>query len=76
MGIVWNGAGKLNRSTDTPNNYNGKVGIETEVHRLRVSRKELWLRNKIQRRAGYDASLLGLPAEEDWILYGPYSINH
>ncbi len=74
MGIVWNGAGKLNRSTDTPNNYNGKVGIEIRGSSSQsFPKKSYGFETKSNDGQDMNASLLGLPAEEDWILYGPYS---
>lgn len=72
--IIDNGPGQTNHPDDPAGDYDGWIGIE-----LRGS-SSLWFDKK-----GYavetwdaegedlDASLLGLPEEEDWVLHGPYS---
>jgi hypothetical protein len=74
MGIIDNGPGKMNFATDDWNNYNGKAGIEIRGSSSTMFDKknygiELW------KTAEDDTSfsLMGLPAESDWILHGPFS---
>jgi hypothetical protein len=74
MGIIDNGAGNMNYLTDPWNDYNGKAGIEYRGSSSMMFPKknygfELWT------PAGVDTaySLLGMPAESDWVLHGPYS---
>lgn len=72
MGIINNGT--QNHIDDPFNDYNGNIGIEIRGSSSQSFPKkqyavELWT------AAGQDtsASILGLPIEEDWILYAPYS---
>jgi len=74
MGIIDNGNGVRNNLTDPFNNFNGKIGIE-----LRGSSSQSFPKKQysieVQDDLGYglDASLLGMPAEEDWVLFAPYN---
>lgn len=74
MGIIDNGLGNINHVDDPFNDYDGNIGIEIRGSSSQMFPKkqyavELWT------ASGQDtsASLLGLPAEEDWILSAPYS---
>jgi hypothetical protein len=74
IGIIDNGPGKLNFATDDWNGYSGKGGIEIRGSSSTMFDKknygiELW------KTAEDDTSfsLMGLPAESDWILHGPFS---
>ncbi len=74
MGIIDNGPGKLNYITDSYTGYNGNIGIEIRGSSSQSFPKkqyavELWT----AQGADTSASVLGLPAEEDWILYAPYT---
>ncbi len=74
MGIIWNGTGKRNSLTDTPNNYNGKVGIEIRGSSSQMfPKKSYGFETKSNDLANVDVSLLGLPKENDWVLYAPYT---
>src|SRR5436190_2982320 len=75
MGIVYNGVGVRNNVTDPFNNFNGKIGIE-----LRGSTSQAFFPKKqygIELRdavgQSIDASLLGLPKKDDWVLFAPYN---
>jgi hypothetical protein len=74
MQIIDNGPGKRNDRTDTANNYSGNIGIE-----YRGSSSQMFPKKsfgiEIRTKLGIDttASLLGLPEENDWILYAPYT---
>jgi subtilisin-like proprotein convertase family protein len=74
LGIIDNGPGIRNHITDSFNSYNGNIDIE-----LRGS----WSQTFPQKQYGYetldstgteaDTSIMGMPAESDWILYAPYN---
>lgn len=74
MGIIDNGVGKVNHLADSFTDYNGKIGIEIRGSSSQMFPKkqyavELWTDNGLDT----SASVLGLPSEEDWVLYAPYS---
>lgn len=74
MGIIDNGPGQRNYVTDPPNDYNGFIGIETRGSSSQMFPKKSYaLETRDANNDDLDVSLLGLPEEEDWILYGPYS---
>lgn len=74
MGIIDNGFGNRNYLTDSFNSYNGNIGIE-----LRGS----WSQTFPQKQYGFetldslnveiDTTVMGMPAESDWILHAPYN---
>lgn len=73
MGIIDNGT-ERNNITDPFNDYSGKIGIEIRGSSSQMFPKkqygiELWDDD----HEGIDASLLGLPEEEDWVLFAPYN---
>jgi len=74
MGIIDNGAGFRNSLTDPFNNYNGKIGIEVRGSSSQMFPKKQY-GIELRDASGNDvsASLLGMPAEEDWILFAPYN---
>jgi hypothetical protein len=70
MGIINNPQG-INQLTDPFTDYDGYIGIEYRGHSTQLFEKksysiETWDENGLD----IDVSLLGLPEEEDWILYG------
>ncbi|HIO45763.1 TPA: T9SS type A sorting domain-containing protein [Candidatus Poribacteria bacterium] len=74
LGIIYNGVGIRNYLTDPFNEYSGFCGIELRGESSQGFAKKSygveiwdWLGNDV------DASFLNFPAEEDFILYGPYS---
>lgn len=74
MKIIFNGEGIRNYVTDTPNDYNGRIGIEYRGSSSQMFPKkpfgiELWDVNN----NSIDDALLGMPAESDWILNVSYS---
>lgn len=74
MKIIYNGPGVRNYRTNPPNHYQGKIGIEIRGSTTKWFPKKQYA-VEIRNPQGNDStvSLLGLPAEEDWILDAPYS---
>jgi hypothetical protein len=73
MGIIDNGPGNRNYLSDPYNSYNGEVEIK-----MRGS-SSLWLPKKSYNITTVDAihqkvktSILGMPSEDDWVMYAPY----
>jgi hypothetical protein len=74
MGIISNHEGSRNNITDQFNDYNGKVGIELRGQSsLGYDKKSYGIETRDSTGNDLEVSLLGLPKEEDWVLYGPYS---
>lgn len=74
MGIIWNGPGKRNSLSDPKNNYNGKIGIEKRGSSSQgFPKKSYGVETKSNDLVTTDFSLLGMPEENDWILYAPYT---
>jgi hypothetical protein len=74
MGIIHHTNGQINQITDSLNVYNGLAGIEFRGSSSQMFPKksygiETWESEEVTR----DVSLLGMPAESDWVLYAPYS---
>lgn len=72
--IIYNGKGKRNYLTDSTFHYDGVIAIE-----LRGSTSQNWpkkpYRFETHDSSGADqnVSLLGMPEENDWVLYNPWS---
>lgn len=74
MGIIDNGPGNLNNITDTFNGYNGYIGIEVRGSSTQMfPKKSYGVETRDSNGANLDASLLGMPEENDWVLYAPYT---
>ncbi|MBN1407990.1 MAG: CotH kinase family protein [Calditrichaceae bacterium] len=74
MGIIYNGPGERNYVTDSLNNYNGKIGIELRgSSSQQFPKKQYAVETRDSAGENLNVSLLELPAENDWILYAPYS---
>ena len=73
MGVIDNGPGVQNYLTDPFTNYDGRIEIE-----IRGSTSQQYPKKgygfETQDSLGMNAqvALLGMPVENDWILYGPY----
>ncbi|MDP4193131.1 MAG: CotH kinase family protein, partial [Bacteroidota bacterium] len=73
MGIIDNGAGKRNSVTDPFNGYNGKIGIELRGWTSQsFPKKPYGFETRNSDGSNLDVSLLGMPADNDWILFAPY----
>lgn len=74
MGIIDNGPGIRNHANDPVNDFDGFVGIEKRGSSSQMFPKKSY-GFAIWTEEGVDsvASILGMPEEEDWILYAPYT---
>jgi hypothetical protein len=74
MDIIDNGPGKRNDLIDPPNNYHGKISIELRgSSSLQFPKKQYAFETQDTSGNNRNISLLGLPEENDWVLYAPYS---
>jgi hypothetical protein len=74
MAIIYNGAGVTNTVTDPPNHYNGKVGIEIRGSSSQMfPKKQYSIELMDENDEELEAPLLGMPTEEDWVLFAPYN---
>jgi len=74
MGIIYNGEGIRNYLTDPFNNYEGKIGIELRGSTsLNYPKKQYGFETRDSAGNNNNVSLLGFPAENDWILNAPYA---
>lgn len=74
MGIIWNGPGNRNSLSDPMNNYNWNVGIEFRGSSSQgFPKKSYGFETKAIGGGNMNVSLLGMPEENDWILYAPYT---
>lgn len=74
MKIIDNGSGNLNHIDDEPNDYNGQIGIELRGQTSQFFPKkpygfETWDGMGLDQ----NASLLGMPKENDWVFHNPFS---
>jgi hypothetical protein len=73
MDVIYNGSNIRNHIDDPSNNYSGKISIE-----IRGQSSASWAKKSYNLETEYDdgsnrnVSLLGLPKENDWILYAAY----
>lgn len=74
MGIIWHQDGSRNLMTDPFNDYDGKIAIELRGSSSQMfPKKQYALETQDTLGENLNVSLLGLPQENDWILYAPYS---
>lgn len=74
MGIIDNGAAELNHVSGPFNDYEGKIGIEIRGSSSQMfPKKQYGIELRNEDGTDLNASLLGLPEEEDWILFAPYN---
>lgn len=74
MGIIDNGVGVRNSLTDPHNNFSGKIGIEIRGSSSQMfPKKQYSIELQDALGNGVNAPLLGMPAEEDWVLFAPYN---
>ncbi|MBN8575439.1 MAG: CotH kinase family protein [Cytophagales bacterium] len=74
MGIIDNGPGQRNYVSDPFNNYAGKIGIEIRGSSSQMfPKKQYGIELRDATGNGISMPLLGMPAEEDWVLFAPYN---
>jgi hypothetical protein len=73
MGVIDYGPGKRNQPTDSCNVYRGRIAIELRgSSSSNYSKKQYRLETEDSPGNNLNVSLLGLPKENDWVLYAPY----
>lgn len=74
MGVIYNGPGQRNNLSDGFNHYNGFIGIETRGESSQTFPKKSYaFETRTAAGDNLNVELLGFPAENDWILYAPYT---
>lgn len=74
MGIINNGSDSINNVTDPFNDYNGWIGIELRGNSTQniFPKKPYLIETRDSLGENFNVSLLGMPAENDWILLASY----
>jgi len=73
MKIINNGEGERNNVNDLPNEYDGYIGIEYRGQSSRNWPKKPYnIETRTDSGENRNVSLLGMPKENDWMLYAPY----
>lgn len=74
IGIIYNGPGTENHPTDPLNHFDGKMGIEIRGSSSQMfPKKQYGIELRDDEGDDLEASLLGMPEEEDWVLFAPYN---
>ncbi|MBN1300627.1 MAG: CotH kinase family protein [Melioribacteraceae bacterium] len=74
MGIIYRDDSTRNELSDPFNHYNGEIGIELRGSSTQsYPKKSYAFETRNSDGSNLNVSLLGMPEENDWILYGPYS---
>jgi len=74
MGIIDNGPDNMNNQYDPYNDYDGFIGIEIRGQSSQMFPKKSYsLETRDENGDNLNVPLLGMPEENDWILYAPYS---
>lgn len=74
MGIIDNGLGNVNNQYDPPNDFAGIIGIEVRGQSAQMyPKKSYGFETRDEQGENLNVPLLGMPEENDWILYAPYS---
>jgi hypothetical protein len=72
MGVIYNGKDKINRITDTCTDFNGKILLEIRGQISRdVPKKSYGVTTLDSTGKEKNVKLIGMPKDNDWILYGP-----
>ncbi|MBN1562108.1 CotH kinase family protein, partial [candidate division KSB1 bacterium] len=73
MRIIYHGVGNVHRLDEPANDYDGRIGIETRGSSSQSwPKKQYALETRDEKGANLNVPLMGLPAENDWILYAPF----
>ncbi len=74
IGIIYNGPDTENHPTDPLNHFDGKMGIEIRGSSSQMfPKKQYGIELRDDEGDDLEASLLGMPEEEDWVLFAPYN---
>jgi len=74
MKIISNGEGQINKPEDPGNIYSGNIGIEIRgAWSSTLPQKPYGIETRDANGANLNVSLLGMPAENDWILLANYN---
>lgn len=74
LGIIDNGAGNMNNLNDPYNHYDGAIGIEIRGQSSQMFPKKSYsFETRTASGSNLNVPLLGMPQENDWVLYAPYS---
>ncbi len=72
--IAWKGEGASNSTSDPHDHFSGQIAIEVRGSSSQMfPKKSYGLELRDDAGQDMDFPLLGLPEEEDWILYAPYT---
>jgi len=73
MGIIYNGPGIRNYLSDAFNDYNGRISIEIRGSTSQqYPKKSYGVETQDALGNNNNVPILGMPAENDWVLYAPY----
>lgn len=74
MGVIDNGPGAVNTYGDPFNNFNGHIGIELRGQSSQMFPKKSYsVETRTASGDNLNVSLMGMPSENDWVLYAPYT---
>lgn len=74
MGIIYNGEGSINYMTDPFNEFHGNIGIEIRgSSSASFPKKGYGVETRAPDSSNYNVSIFDWPADNDWVLYAPYS---
>jgi hypothetical protein len=74
MKIIYNGANQRTRPSDAANVYQGIAGIEFRGSSSQLFPKKAYgFELRDEKGEGREVALLGMPKEEDWILFASYN---
>ena len=74
MQIIDNGSDKRNNISDKATGYDGQIGIKLRGNSsVSFEQKRYTIETRDESGKDIDVSLLGMPAESDWVLLAPYN---
>ncbi len=74
MEITWHGKGEKHYFDEAPNHYNGPITIKNRGNStLEFPKKSMRIETQDSSGENLNMRLLGLPSENDWVLYAPYT---
>jgi hypothetical protein len=74
MKIIYNGPGVRNEVSTSQYNFVGNIGIEVRGNSSQsFDQKQYGFETRTPSGENLDTSLLGMPAEKDWVLYAPWN---